>query len=173
MTLRIPASADELRREFDESFSRPLQPPQEAGEPFLIASVRGSPIAFHLHGVKGVERTHSCAALPSTHPHFLGLASLRGGVVPLFDIAGLWGERSLHRRASLVVLLDAGGGETAGVVVDHLEGYRSLASSSLCPSTDSRPPFKGVLPDGSNGIVWVDAASVVTWLRNTGHGTQS
>lgn len=59
------------------------------------------------------------ARVPNTAPWLLGLANLRGGVVPVFDLARAWGLGASSGAQARLLVIDEGEA-AAGVVVDGL-----------------------------------------------------
>ena len=79
-----------LRRAFDRSFAAlPAEAPPF--EDLLTVRAAGDTFALRLRDVAELIAGLLVAPLPSATPHLLGLAGLRGGVVPVFSLASLLG----------------------------------------------------------------------------------
>jgi len=82
----------ELRQSFDRAFAEPA-----AGErvkttlDLLAIRVGRDPYALRLSQIAAIEADRTITHLPSDHPELLGIAGVRGGVVAVFDLAGLLG----------------------------------------------------------------------------------
>jgi hypothetical protein len=83
--------ASRLRADFDRVFAEAEPPPSNPGESLLAVEVAGDPYALRLGDLAFLERGASPAFLATGAPSFLGLAGLRGEVLPVWDLAGLLG----------------------------------------------------------------------------------
>jgi hypothetical protein len=83
--------ASRLREEFDRVFAEAEPPPRRPGEGLLAVEVAGDPYALRLGDLAFLERGAAPAFLATGVPSFLGLAGLRGEVLPVWDLAGLLG----------------------------------------------------------------------------------
>lgn len=71
----------------------------------------------------------SLTVVPGTRPWLLGVANVRGNLVPVVDLrAYIEGSKSLHSDRSRVLLVKQMGG-TVGVVVDEILGQRAFNDS--------------------------------------------
>ncbi len=69
--------------------------------------------------------------VPGTRPWLLGVANVRGNLVPVVDLrAYVEGEKSVHNDRSRVLLVKQMGG-SVGVVVDEILGQRTFNDSHL------------------------------------------
>jgi hypothetical protein len=82
---------EEMREEFDRGFAEPPPAPAGRTEEFLEVEVGRDPYALRLAELSGVQRAPRLTALPGAPPEVLGLAAVRGLVVPVFDLAALLG----------------------------------------------------------------------------------
>jgi chemotaxis signal transduction protein len=82
---------EELRAAFDAVFAEP--PPAFAGQTddFLTVEVGTDSYALRLAEMDGVHRAPRLTPLPGTPGLLLGVATVRGRVVPVFDLASLLG----------------------------------------------------------------------------------
>ncbi len=80
----------ELRRAFDESFAAA---PVVAGEidELLAIGVAGAPYALRVRDLALIVSGRKVVPLPSARPGLLGLAGIRGSLVPIFSLATLLG----------------------------------------------------------------------------------
>lgn len=95
--------------------------------------------------------------LPNTQRWFLGIANLRGNLIPIFDLAPLLGHdapRATETRTTLI--LDAG--EKAVAIM--IDGYPKMVSIS--GPLQSLPPLPGVIERyvdagcAADGDIWLD-----------------
>jgi purine-binding chemotaxis protein CheW len=79
----------ELRRAFDRSFAAP--PPSRAAETLSLIVIRlaGERLVLRAGDIAGIARRKRLVPLPSRTPELLGLAGIRGVLVPVFNLAAL------------------------------------------------------------------------------------
>ena len=125
-----PAAA--LREEFDRSFAAlPAEP--VPSEELLAIRVGSSSYAVRLRDVSELVAGHPVSRLASTTPSLLGLASLRGGVVPVFSLASLLGAAAglpLPATTPRWLLL-CSGQEPFALAFDGFDGYLRLPAAAL------------------------------------------
>lgn len=128
-TLAIGSRAAELRQAFDRSFASP--PPQAAQETedLLAISVAGDSYAIRLAEIVGIVAGRTVIAVPAATSHLLGLAGIRGEIVPVFGLASILGYRLASDAPRWVIL--CAGEETIALAFADLEGYLRLPKSSL------------------------------------------
>lgn len=80
-----------LREQFDSAFALP--PAQLAGTRINLLTIRvgGALYAIRLADMRGLHTNLRILALPSAVPEFLGVTSIRGQTVPVYDLAALLG----------------------------------------------------------------------------------
>lgn len=125
----IGSTATELRQAFDRSFALP--PPQAAQEleDLLAISVAGDSYAIRLAEIAGIVAGRTVIAVPATTSHLLGLAGIRGEIVPVFGLASILGYRLALDAPRWVIL--CAGAETIALAFGDLEGYLRIPKSSL------------------------------------------
>jgi purine-binding chemotaxis protein CheW len=98
---KLECQVAEMRRLFDESFSRAITGQAAETEPMLAISVEGECFALRVREISGLaEIREKVVPVPSRVPELLGLTGVRGVVVPVFSMAKLLGydtERSQAR----------------------------------------------------------------------------
>lgn len=82
----------ELRHVFDATFAQPPPPPSAPTVALLLVRAGGETVALKRSDMIGFVRGESIARTPANSPAFLGLAGLRGGVLPVWSLAGLLGR---------------------------------------------------------------------------------
>ncbi|HSG61034.1 MAG TPA: chemotaxis protein CheW [Pseudomonadales bacterium] len=125
--------------------ARPL-PAQRAVEtwwPALMLQIGDCPLICRQAFINEVMSMPKYAALPSANPWVLGVANMRGELLPLVDVAAFLGmavEPSHSRR----VLVCHHHEQWLGLVVDAVYGMQRLKDEQLepepaCPSEPCRP----------------------------------
>lgn len=119
----------ELRRAFDRSFALP--PPQAAQEveDLLAIRVAGDPYAVRLREISGMMAGRKVVSVPAGAPGLLGLAGIRGGVVPVFGLASILGYGQASGEPRWMIL--CGVEDPIALAFPDFEGFLRLPKSSL------------------------------------------
>ena len=153
---------EELRRAFDESFTRPAAGDDEEVEHLLAVRVGSQAYAVRLAEVRGLHPAKRIIAAPTREPAFLGLAGLRGTVVPVFGLAALLGHEA--GRAPAWIILPAGR-EDVALAFEGYEGHWTVPRPQLlaarCDATDEVP----VVRFAADSRPLLDVAAAVATLR--------
>ena len=122
--------AASLREEFDRSFAAlPAEPVPT--EELLAIRVGGDFYALRLGEVSELIAGHPVSRLTSTTPHLLGLAGVRGGVVPVFSLASLLGAAAGLPRDTPRWLLLCAAQEPFALAFDGFDGHLRLPAAAL------------------------------------------
>ena len=100
-------SAAELARAFDARFA--AAPPEAVGpvERLLVVGVGEARAAIRLRDLAGLFAVPRIARVPDGAPGLLGIAGVRGRVVPVFDLAAL-ADRAMSTRGPAYLAIAAG-----------------------------------------------------------------
>jgi purine-binding chemotaxis protein CheW len=158
-----------LREAFDQAFAAP--PPEAAtAEDFLIAlRLAETPFALRVAELAGFHPLPWCAPLPAAEPALLGLAGLRGRLVPIYDLSALLGLGAMPREGGWVALV--GQDEPLGFAFAEFEGPRRVPSDRIRPLPEPRAPW---LPETvqtgaeARGLIRLAALAAELW-RRAGH----
>ena len=85
-TQLVENKAAALRQAFDLSFALPPPPASPEVEDLLTIRVAGNPYAIRLRDIAGMVAGRKVVPVPSVTLDLLGLAGMRGGVVPVFGL---------------------------------------------------------------------------------------
>jgi purine-binding chemotaxis protein CheW len=133
------ADAAALRRAFDDSFA---QPPQARGEPperLLLVELDGEGYALRLADVAGLAASRPITPIPSRAPALLGLAGLRGNLVPVYALAPLLGRAAAPEGPRWLVTVR--GEEPLGLAFATFVGYAELPAADFAAvGHDDRHP---------------------------------
>lgn len=127
--------AAELRRAFDQSFAHAPIEPSADFEELLAIRVAGDPYAVRFRDVAGVCPMPNVLALPAETPGLLGIAGVRGAVVPVFGLAALLGHRHAPDAPKWTLLV--GREEPLALAFHDLDGCVRVPRPSL--HADARP----------------------------------
>ncbi len=93
-----------LRREFDDSFALAPRTHAQAMESLLAIRVHGQPYALRVSDIDGLHADRRVVPLPLQAAHLLGVASFRGRIAPVYDLAALCGYSRAPSSRWLVLL---------------------------------------------------------------------
>jgi purine-binding chemotaxis protein CheW len=124
------STAAALRRAFDERFAAEPPPPPDAAERLLVVALGDARAALRLGDLTGLQAAPTLVRVPDGAPGLLGLAGIRGSVVPVFDLASLAGASAPpHPRGGWIVL--AGTAPRVGLHVAAALGWIDVARASI------------------------------------------
>ena len=149
--------AAELRRAFDGMFAAPAVRPTEGIERFLAIRIAKNKYALRLGEIAGLAPARKLVPLPSAMPAMLGLAGVRGNLVPVYDLATLIGNESEENSRWLVI---CGGTHVAALAFAELDGYMELPSfalHSIGQEEGARQHIRQMLSvsDGARGVIGI------------------
>jgi chemotaxis signal transduction protein len=117
----------ELKTAFDGAFALPAQPPAVDAPRVLLLTVGDTPCVVAVEECAGVVPAGAIVRLPSTTSAFRGLTTVRGAVLPVYDLATLLGLEP-HPVARPWLLLAAGLHPVA-FLAGSVDGYASVPAS--------------------------------------------
>ena len=125
----------QLRQAFDQGFSLP--PLAEAGsvESLIAIRVAGKPFAIQVNQIAGLSRVRRLVALPSRIPELLGIAGIRGAIVPVLNLADLLGLESRAENTRWLVLARTEGAVAFGF--EEFEAQVEIAAAAMYREPDA------------------------------------
>jgi chemotaxis signal transduction protein len=118
----VPAKAAELRNAFDRARAVPLvSVAAERVENLLAIRVSGDAFAIRLSEISGLATDRKIVGFPSPIPELLGVAAIRGRLLPVYSLAALLGYSPHAGQGRWLVL--CGTEEPVGLAVNDFEGY--------------------------------------------------
>lgn len=165
-----------LREAFDHSFTAAPRPATEPGDHMLAVRVAGRPCVLRLAETAGVFACPPLTPLPGPLPALSGVTTVRGAVVPVYDLAALLGDAPGDAPPRWLALVT--GAPPLAVAFAQLDGHLRVPADALVghpggSAADGCLPALVRLPDESRGVV--DLSAVRTRIHAmTGHpeGTQ-
>jgi purine-binding chemotaxis protein CheW len=147
----------EVAAAFDRTYMEPPQPPDPPGTALLGIPLGEARYALRVAQIGGIHPAGPIVALPHAHPAFRGLASVRGRLVSVFDLAAALG----HPRAAIIrwLVLTAGPAPIA-LAVGSLGRHMHVAPSALAPGADAVALAPDVLVTGRYDGRVIDLARV-------------
>ena len=166
---RVAHLVADLRRSFDQAFASPPRRAQDEVEPLLAIRVAGSPCALKVREIAGLATGRRIVPLPSRISELLGLAGIRGRLVPVYSLAALlgYGQGTAPERW----LLQCGTDERFGLAFEEFEGYLRAPRSDVyvvSQAEAARRHVEEVVRVGAAVRPVVDVASVMEAVKGRG-----
>jgi purine-binding chemotaxis protein CheW len=124
---------DRLRSAFDEGFALPYVG-REDPESVIQLRVGSEVFAIRTGRIAGLVKFRKIVHLPSRIPELLGVAALRGSLIPVYDVAALLGIPAGVGGPSWLLLVP--GDTVIGLAFDAFEGQHVPEWFSDEPGTD-------------------------------------
>lgn len=119
----------DMRRAFDQSFAVPHIGQSESLERIIRIRLAGERFVIRTGHIVGLAKAKRIVPLPSRVPEMLGLAGIRGTLVPVFDLAGLLKLKSRASTPSWLALINCEVCIALGF--DEFHGQEDLTPASL------------------------------------------
>ena len=133
---------------------------QQAHHQQLVVFTLGAEhYALPIHAVNEIIRYSEPRSVASRTDWVRGVISLRGRIIPVYDVAARLGLASQLSEQSKIVIVEAGA-ETAGVIVDSVEEVLTVTDDQI----EEAP---GADPAMIEAIVRVDDRLIVLLTLNT------
>jgi purine-binding chemotaxis protein CheW len=160
-----------LRQAFDASFALPPPPPREDRIDLLAVNAGGERVAVPLVTMAGLVADRVVTPLPGSPPELLGVAGLRGHLVPVYDLAQVSGYRtdSAPRDRPRWLIL-AAGSPVFAVAVDRVDGHLRVDHDAIAPpvgGTGAGAASVVRTADGPRPVVDLHAVRAGVTARNT------
>jgi chemotaxis signal transduction protein len=132
MTSRSPIAAKlaELRNAFDQTRATPmLSDAEEQTESLLAIRVSRDPYAIRVNEISGLSTDRNIVAFPTPFTELLGVAGIRGTLVPVYSLAALLGYAGEMERTRWLAL--CGNEEPVALAFSVFEGYLQVPLKQL------------------------------------------
>jgi purine-binding chemotaxis protein CheW len=116
-----------MRAAFDRSFAEPPLTEHVSLQDFLAIRIGTDSYAIRLADITGLFADRPITRLPSADPAFLGIAGLRGAVVPVYDLGAFLGYPPGEARRWLLLV----GGAALALAFEAFEGHLRLPQAAL------------------------------------------
>ncbi|MBT9382845.1 chemotaxis protein CheW [Pseudooceanicola sp. CBS1P-1] len=121
----------------------------QATRQYVTFFLRGECFAFPIDMVQEIIRVPDTVAVPMTPPALIGLANLRGVVLPVVDLRGALGlPVQAPEEASRVIVVNAG--QSVGLLVDRVARVTNVSEAQIEPA---RQVDRAVQVDMLTGVV--------------------
>jgi purine-binding chemotaxis protein CheW len=165
----LPDRIADLRRAFDHTFASPRGQARDEVEQLLAIRVAGHPCALKVREIAGLATGRRIVSLPSQLPELLGIAGIRGALVPVYGLSALLGYdqgTAQHRW-----LVQCGTEEPIALAFEEFEGHLRAPRSDVYVANRTeaaRRHVKEVVRAGAMVRAVVDIASVVEAVKARG-----
>jgi len=162
-----------LRRAFDRSFADAPASVTPAFTSFLAVRIGDNPYAIELSELAGLHRDRTVVPASSPDREFLGIASVRGAMVPVYDLRALLGYPSDGIAPRWLVLSRAP--SLVGLAFDLFEAYLRTPSDEV-PAPEpgaARLHVRGVVRAGDAVRPLIHVASVLEAIGARAFGNRS
>ena len=163
---KVGGDVDTLRRAFDLGFSAAPLAGDGAREDFLSVRVGGQMLAVRLRELTGFLVGRKVVSLQGGAPDFLGIAGIRGGLVPVFSLSSLLG-RGMEPPGRWLLLCGTAA-EPVGLSVRDFDGHLPGSRDTLVRAADERaagPHIRELLRINSSFRPVVSIESVLATIR--------
>ena len=129
----VAAKAAELRNAFDRARAVPWGAAAvERIENLLAIRVSGDAFAIRLSEISGLATDRKIVAFPSPLSELLGLAAIRGRLIPVYSLAALLGYTVNTGHGRWLAL--CGTEEPVGLALNDFEGYLRVPLTQVFPA---------------------------------------
>ena len=119
--------AQEMRQEFDRSFTLPHISTRTLAEQLLAISIGALPFAIRLSEISGLHADKNITRVPGTDKAMIGIAGFRGAIAPIYDLASLMGEERNKAPRWLIVAARA----PIGFAFDGFDGQLRVPPDAI------------------------------------------
>lgn len=130
----IEDQARALREAFDTSFSLPRLAGATGAEDLLAIRVGGDAYAMRLRDIGGIVARPTVMPVPAAAPGVLGIAGVRGEIVPVYRLADFLGYVDDPDQSAWMALCS--GEQAVALCFSQLEGLLRLPTAALHPGGD-------------------------------------
>lgn len=124
----LTGRAAELRQSFDRSFAESRLISTEAVDDLLAIRLGPDRYAIRVSAISGLFADRPVTPLPGPLPELLGLAGLRGALIPVYDLRLMMGYPGRGTPRWLILVT---AGTPLGLAFDHLDGHLHLPRSAI------------------------------------------
>jgi purine-binding chemotaxis protein CheW len=162
--------AAQLRQAFDRTFALPPSGAPPETEDLLTIRVAGDPYAIRLLDTAEIVTERSVVSVPTVTPDLLGLAGIRGGIVPVFSLSSILGYPPDNRSPRGMIICKSE--EPIALAFSDFEGYLRLPASALHADENFRATREHVkyvnqvasTPDGVRAVISIPL--IMAAIRN-------
>ncbi|GAA0733077.1 chemotaxis protein CheW [Dactylosporangium roseum] len=152
----------ELREAFDRSFADPPRQQVAGHDDLLAIRVGAQRYALRLTEAAGLFPDRPVTRLPGPLSALLGVAGFRGAIVPVYDLAAVFGQPAADVPARRWLVL-ATGTPPVALAFDELDGHLCVPHERIVEEATGHGPrgcLRGIVPLDGGARPIVDVAAV-------------
>ena len=136
------------------------------GAPACLVELADRLLAVEIGEAREAREFPELTVVPLAPPLLIGMANLRGAILPVLDLRLLLGLPPRPRARTIRTLVVEAGGVRLAISVDRVVGVESLELEASAPSGDEASGFeRGRFVRGETTVPILDVASMVEVLR--------
>jgi chemotaxis signal transduction protein len=158
----LSKTAADLREAFDRSFAEPVRPDPPALLDFLSIGIGEETYALPLDQTSGVIADRPIVPVPSPLADLLGVAGVRGSLVPVYSLRALLGYPADGAPTRWLVL--AGKGAPIGLAFERFHGHSRAPGDAIVAAASLRTGLAhvaGAVRFGGSTLPVVDVQSII------------
>ena len=166
-----------LREEFDRAFASASDVRTMETSHLLAVRIGGDRYAIPIAEITGLQADRVIAPVPTTVAGLLGLAGIRGELVPVYSLATLIGYPHSTHAMRWVAL--CGSGQTLGLAFDEFERHLNLSLAQIATVESAGEKAEHVravarAPDGPRPVISIPSvvAEIARRCTTTGNSKE-
>lgn len=164
----LSAQLEALRADFDRGFAESPGVRAEGSVPLLAIELGGQRYALRLNELAGVVAAPDIVPVPGAPPGLIGLAGLRGCVVPVYNMGAALGVESRGGRW----LALHGEATPVGLTFDGLTGYVEVSPAQIHPAdpAEAARAIRQIARSAAGDMCLIEMPAVVAALLRVAVG---
>jgi chemotaxis signal transduction protein len=146
-----------LRHHFDHAFTVPVAGQAAPQVKVLSIGIRGRPFSLALQELRGVHRCPKLTALPSRMPEMIGIAGIRGVLIPVYDLGALIGLPARSEHAWIALAANQG----VGFAFDEYQSHSTLDAALFARATPDASGLLSIPESDAGGRPIVNISALV------------
>jgi purine-binding chemotaxis protein CheW len=135
------------------------------GAPACLVEIVGRTFAVEIGQARETREFAEITAVPLGPPSLIGMANLRGAIVPVLDVALLLSLPAAPRARTIRTLIVEARGVRLAMAVERVLGVESLVEEPGAHVEDPRGFERGCLLRGDDAVPILDVAKIVELLE--------
>jgi chemotaxis signal transduction protein len=158
--------AAELRQDFDGSFAEEPHAASTQTEDLLSIRIDNDPYALRLTEIAGLFADRAITPLPGPAPELLGIAGIRGAMIPIYDLRRLLGYAGNGAPRWFVLTANA----TIGLSFDQFEAHLRLPHAAIVREERADTAIREVARNAQSILPIIHLPSVLGMIEKRGRG---
>jgi purine-binding chemotaxis protein CheW len=129
------------------------------GHQLVVLTLGQERYALPIQQVQEIIRFTHPRRVTSPDPSIRGVISLRGRIVPVYDLGARLGVAATSDEDAKIVIVETGS-ETAGIVVDHVDEVLTVGDEQIEAVPGAATSSDAVIKIGEQLVVWLDPATI-------------